>query len=176
MLAHDVTMKPQAKHRESVLAAGGIVLREDAGPCVAIVRLRKNNAWVLPKGKLKPGEDPLEAARREATEETGHDVAVHEYLGEVTSQSGRGKTVRFWRMQAAAEPSHKLMHDVKSVKWLPLDKAVEKLTHPHERAFLRRVGPGALQAAGFAEHPTLVARIRAWLRGLRRGWTSTNGA
>jgi len=168
-------MKSQAKHREPVLAAGGIVLRANAGPCVAIVRLRKNDAWVLPKGKLKPGEDPLEAARREATEETGHDVAVHEYLGEVTSRSGRGKTVRFWRMQAAAEPAHKLMDDVKSVKWLPLDKAVEKLTHPHERAFLRRVGPTALRAAGFAEPPTLVQRIRTWLRGLRRSPPQTNG-
>jgi 8-oxo-dGTP diphosphatase len=169
MGAHDGTMKSQAKNREPVLAAGGIVLRADAGPCVAVVRLRKNNAWVLPKGKLKPGEDPLEAARREAMEETGHDVAVHEYLGELASETGRRKTVRFWRMQAAAEPAHRLMHDVKSVKWLPLDKAVAKLTHPHERAFLRRVGPAALQAAGFTEPPTLVGRIRAWLRGLRRG-------
>ena len=117
-------MKSQVKNREPVLAAGGIVLRADAGPCVAVVRLRKNNAWVLPKGKLKPGEDPLDAARREATEETGHDVAVHEYLGEIPSEPGRRKAIRFWRMQAAAEPAHELMHDVKSVKWLPLDKAV----------------------------------------------------
>lgn len=167
-------MKSQAKHREPVLAAGGIVLRANAGPCVAIVRLRKNDAWVLPKGKLKPGEEPLDAARREATEETGHDVAVHEYLGACTTQSGRGKTVQFWRMQATAEPAHKLMHDVKSVKWLPLDKAVAKLTHPHERDFLRRVGPVALQAAGFAAPLTLVGRIRAWLRGLGRGQAAAN--
>lgn len=169
MVTHDGRMKSQAKNREPVLAAGGIVLREEAGPLVAVVRLRKNDAWVLPKGKLKPGEELLEAARREATEETGHDVAVHEYLGECTSQSGRGKTVRFWRMHAAPEPAHKLMHDVKSVKWLPLDKAVAKLTHPHERDFLRRVGPTALQAAGFVAPLTLVGRIHAWLRGLRRG-------
>jgi 8-oxo-dGTP diphosphatase len=174
LVAHDVTMKSQAKHREPVLAAGGIVLRADAGPCVAVVRLRKNNAWVLPKGKLKPGEDVREAAKREATEETGHDVAVHEYLGEIPSEPGRRKAVRFWRMQAAAEPSHKLMDDVKSVKWLPLDAAVAKLTHPHERAFLRRVGPAALQAAGFAEPPTLAGRIRTWLRGLGRGWTASS--
>jgi hypothetical protein len=77
-------------------------------------------------------------------------------------------------MQAAAEPSHKLMDDVKSVKWLPLDAAVAKLTHPHERAFLRRVGPVALQAAGFAEPPTLAGRIRTWLRGLGRGWTASS--
>ena len=169
MVAHDETMKSQRKNHTPVMAAGGIVLREDAGPVVAIVRLRKNDAWVLPKGKLKPGEDPLDAAKREATEETGHDVSVHEYLGEIASQAGRSKTVRFWRMQAAAKPAHKLMNDVKSVKWLPLDKAVAKLTHPHERAFLRRVGPAALQAAGFAVRPTLVARIRDWLRRLGRG-------
>jgi 8-oxo-dGTP diphosphatase len=171
IVPHDVTMKSQGKHQTPVLAAGGIVLREEAG-LVAVVRLRKNNAWVLPKGKLKPGEDPLDAARREATEETGHDVSVHEYLGEIANEAGRRKTVRFWRMQAADAPAHKLMRDVKSVKWLPLDKAVEKLTHPYERAFLRRVGPAALQAAGFTARPTLVGRIRAWLRGLGRGWTA----
>jgi 8-oxo-dGTP diphosphatase len=163
-------MKSQPKNRAHVLAAGGIVLRDASPPLVAIVRLRKNSAWVLPKGKLKAGEDALGAAKREATEETGHDVSVHEYLGEITSEPGaRRKTVQFWRMQAARKPTHKLMHDVKSVKWLPLEHAVEKLSNPQERDFLRRVGPAALHAAGASSPPTLVARLRAWLRRLGRG-------
>ena len=156
---------------DPVRAAGGIVLREAA--LVAIVQLRKNKAWVLPKGKLKAGEDTRGAAQREAQEETGHDVAVHEYLGEMASEPGaRPKTVQFWRMQADGKSARKLMRDVRRVKWLPLDQAIDTLTHAHERAFLRAVGPAALQAA--RQSPTgarfgsaLVARIRRWLRVLR---------
>ena len=67
--------------RSPVLAAGGIVLRQGQTPLVAVVRLRKRNEWVLPKGKLDDGETPRAAAEREVMEETGHDVAVHEFLG-----------------------------------------------------------------------------------------------
>ncbi len=67
--------------RTPVLAAGGIVLRPEKNPRIAIVRLRKRNEWVLPKGKLDDGETPRAAAEREVLEETGHDVSVHEFLG-----------------------------------------------------------------------------------------------
>jgi len=151
------------------------VLRQDS--LVAVVQLRKNKAWVLPKGKLKAGEDALIAATREVKEETGHDVSVHEYLGEMASEPGaKPKTVQFWRMQADGTPSRKLMRDVRAVKWLPIDRAIETLTHAHERAFLRQVGPVALRSArqAVAGAPTRVAgptfgeRIRAWLRRLTR--------
>src|SRR6516162_2766798 len=64
--------------RAPVLAAGGIVLRRGATPLIAIVRQRKRNEWVLPKGKLDDGETAKDAAYREVLEETGHDVAVRE--------------------------------------------------------------------------------------------------
>jgi 8-oxo-dGTP diphosphatase len=133
--------------------------------------LRKNKAWVLPKGKLKAGENALAAAQREAREETGHDVAVFEYLGEMASDPGaKPKIVQFWRMRADGKPTGKLMRDVRKVKWLPLDQAVAALSHANERRFLGRVGPAALQAAGqSAARPggALIARIAAWLRRLR---------
>lgn len=172
-------MKSREKIPAPVLAAGGIVLRAAGEPLIAVVKLRKNKAWVLPKGKLKSGEDALTAAEREVMEETGHDVSVHEYLGEMTQTDGaRPKTVRFWRMRAAEDPTRELMRDVKAVKWLPLDQAIETLTHAHERAFLERVGAAALAAAARDEPSaaamagvTFAERIRAWWRRLtkRRG-------
>ena len=55
--------------RSPVMAAGGIVLRQGQTPLVAVVRLRKRNEWVLPKGKLDDGETPRAAAEREVVEE-----------------------------------------------------------------------------------------------------------
>ena len=135
--------------RAPVMAAGGIVLRQAATPLIAVVRLRKRNEWVLPKGKLDDGETPRAAAEREVLEETGHDVAVHEFLGTLVYQSGgRSKVVHFWRMEAGGGPVRKLMNDIKAVDWLPLEDALARLSREYERAFLEQVGPIALAAAG----------------------------
>jgi 8-oxo-dGTP diphosphatase len=130
------------------MAAGGIVLRQEQPPRFAVVRLRKRNEWVLPKGKLDDGETPRAAAEREVIEETGHAVSVHEFLGTLVYESnGRSKVVHYWRMEAGGEPVRELMRDVKAVDWLPLDRAVKRLSRGHERTFLENVGPLALQAA-----------------------------
>jgi 8-oxo-dGTP diphosphatase len=137
--------------REPEVAAGGIVLREQATPLIAVVRLRKRDEWVLPKGKLDDGETPRDAAEREVLEETGHDVAVHEFLGTLVYEiGGRSKVVHYWRMGATGAPSRELMDDVRAVDWLPLDAALERLSRSHERAFLANVGPLALAAAALA--------------------------
>jgi 8-oxo-dGTP diphosphatase len=145
--------------RSPVLAAGGIVLRQGQTPLVAVVRLRKRNEWVLPKGKLDDGETPRAAAEREVVEETGHDVAVHEFLGTLVYESrGGSKVVHYWRMQADDAPAHELMRDVKAVDWLPLADAVDRLSRGYERAFLENVGPIALSAAA---HAATTRRARA---------------
>ena len=137
--------------RAPVLAAGGIVLRQEQPPRIAVVRLRKRNEWVLPKGKLDDGETPRDAAEREVLEETGHDVNVHEFLGTLVYESGgRFKVVHYWRMEARGGQVHELMNDVREVDWLPLDAAVERLSRGYERAFLANVGP----------HATRVGRAR----------------
>jgi 8-oxo-dGTP diphosphatase len=137
--------------RTSVIAAGGIVLRRETTPRFALVRLRKRNEWVLPKGKLDRGETPREAARREVLEETGHEVSVHEFLGTLVYESGaRSKVVHYWRMEARGGQVHALMDDVKAVDWLPLEAALVRLSRSHERVFLENVGPLALQAAALA--------------------------
>jgi len=121
------------------------VLRHQQPPLIAVVRLRKRDEWVLPKGKLDQGETPVAAARREVLEETGHDVTVHEFLGTLVYEAnGRSKIVHYWRMEASGGQTHELMHDIRAVDWLPLDAALERLSRSSERAFLANVGPQAL--------------------------------
>jgi 8-oxo-dGTP diphosphatase len=178
-------MKRSTKFRAPVLAAGGIVVREASEQLIAVVRLRKDRSWVLPKGKLKPGEDALAGARREVMEETGCDVSIEGFLGSMShAEGGKLKVVQFWRMRATGDLANKLMDDVTAVRWLPLQQAIDTLTRPHEKVFLRSVGQAALQAAepsardtaaahavppvsddrGSAKPKRLFEGIRAWLR------------
>lgn len=106
-----------------VQAAGGIVLRRELPPRVAIVKLRKRDEWVLPKGKLDPGETPRAAARREVLEETGHNVTVREFLGTLVYETGgrSAKVVHYWSMEAGGEQVRELMNDIRAVDWLSLN-------------------------------------------------------
>ncbi|MDQ8727772.1 NUDIX domain-containing protein [Bradyrhizobium sp. LHD-71] len=131
---------------QPILAAGGIVVRGNTRPTIAVVQLRKGD-WVLPKGKLNRGEDALAAAQREVHEETGQTVTVKEFLGTLCYEvNGRQKIVQFWRMHPNGGPARELMRDIRQVAWLPLEKAIRKLARPHEKAFLASAGPVAIKS------------------------------
>jgi len=141
-------MTDSAKRHAPILAAGGIVLRGKAKPRFAVVRMRRDKSWALPKGKLLPREHARDAAKREVLEETGHNVSVHEFLGSMAYPAeGKIKIVQFWLMRAGRSPVRELTDDVKAVKWLPLKQAIDTLTRPHEKVFLTHVGPIALAAS-----------------------------
>src|SRR5262249_54019673 len=122
-------MTDTAKARAPILAAGGIVLREGSKPRIAIVRLRRDKSWVLPKGKLYPGEDAQAAARREVVEETGYDVSVHEFLGLMSYpvDDKKIKIVQFWLMRTIPGPVREPMSAIKGEKGQWLRQAIEML-------------------------------------------------
>ncbi len=122
-------------------------MRGGARPLFAIVRRSKDGRWVLPRGKLRRNERPVAGAKREAVEETGHRMQVHEFIGAVTYNTrGKPKVVQYWRMQAEDRPHHEPAPDIEKVNWLSLSSAVGKLSNPLESLFLRNVGRRALKA------------------------------
>ena len=136
-------------HREKsahvpLMAAGGVVIKAGRVPLIAVVRRRKDDGWVLPRGKLKPRESALTAARREVEQETGHTVAVQDFLGTISYEAcGRLKIIQFWLMTSVANAEHEDSH--KTLKWLPLNAAVACLTEPLEKAFLAQIGRQSLR-------------------------------
>jgi 8-oxo-dGTP pyrophosphatase MutT (NUDIX family) len=138
--------KPKSKvmtRRE--VSAGGLIWRRRAGGVeVVLVRPAGKQTWVLPKGHLEPGEGAIEAAAREATEESGLEVVAGEPLGEVSyvySWRDRPadtavrifKRVHFYLMQCTGgDPSN---HDgeIDEVAWLGIDDAIDRASHKSER-------------------------------------------
>ncbi|MBS0535963.1 MAG: NUDIX domain-containing protein [Proteobacteria bacterium] len=142
---------------KTIEAAGGIVVRKGGRALIAVVQRAKDDAWVLPRGKLKRDENPMAGAKREVVEETGHRVAVHEYVGAITYRAGgRPKVVQFWRMEADKDPSHELMRDIVAVEWLPLKAAIRRLSYPLEKLFLRHAAARAI-----AKHKRRAAKRKA---------------
>ena len=162
--------KKKAAARAPILAAGGIVISGSKKPLIAVVQLTEQKTWVLPKGKLRKKETEIAAAKREAIEETGRNVVVHEYLGRIDYVSGGvPKIAKFWRMEAKGKP-RALMRDVQAVQWLPLDQAIKKLSRARERKFLKSFGPRALRLAKPEIRPAPKAPgLFGWLQSLLTG-------
>ena len=130
----------------TIHAAGGVVLRGGGRPRVAVVQRSKAATLGAAARQAMRGENPIVGARREVTEETGFRVRVREFLGAITYRAqGRPKVVQFWRMQAAAQPSHEVADDIMAVRWLPLAAAVKRLNYPLEKLFLDNVGRYAIR-------------------------------
>jgi 8-oxo-dGTP diphosphatase len=146
--------------RTPIMGAGGIVVRGGPRPLIALVQRSKDDAWVLPKGKLKRKEAPIDAAEREVVEETGYRVELHDYLGAISYKVGRKlKLVEFWSMRALGRSGYRLADDIQAVQWLPLEEAINHLELPLEQLFLRNVGQRALGviAAPSSARPPSVA-------------------
>ena len=74
-------------------------------------------SWGIPKGEYNEDEEPLVAARREFTEETGF-VADGEFveLGSVRQKSG--KVVMAWAMEGDCDPAD-LVSNTCTIEWPP---------------------------------------------------------
>ncbi|WP_447979391.1 NUDIX domain-containing protein [Candidatus Nitrospira bockiana] len=74
-------------------------------------------AWSIPKGEPEPGEDPLEAARREFREETGLTAPEAGMALTPVKQPG-GKVVSVWACEGEADPEA-IKSNTFTLEWPP---------------------------------------------------------
>ena len=72
-------------------------------------------AWSIPKGEFVQSEDPLEAARREFQEETGHEIEGSFLPLKPIKQAG-GKTVHAWAVQGDIDPE-RIQSNTFTMEW-----------------------------------------------------------
>ncbi|MGH7498715.1 MAG: NUDIX domain-containing protein [Gemmatimonadales bacterium] len=105
-------------------ASAGLVLYRKTGSGLEIFlahpggpfwRQRDAGAWTIPKGMINPGEEPLDAARREFQEETGIVPAgPFSELGTVRQKGG--KVVYAWAWEGNADPAA-VASDTATMEW-----------------------------------------------------------
>ena len=149
----------------ALIAAGAAVWRRSPTGAVevALIHRPRYDDWSLPKGKVHSGELLPVTAVREVAEEIGHSVTLGPRLGTTRYLVPEGeKVVHYW----AARPtggSFRPNDEVDELRWLPLAKAIDALSHPHDRTLL-----ADLDGAAAIIHAVLL--VRHAKAGKSEGW------
>jgi predicted NUDIX family NTP pyrophosphohydrolase len=107
------------------LSAGLLMYRRNHGlelflvhPGGPFFRKKDEGAWSIPKGEVEEGSDPLAAALREFSEETGAPPPRGELvpLGEIRQKGG--KRVVAWAIEGDLDPS-RLKSNTFELEWPP---------------------------------------------------------
>jgi len=134
---------------EEIHVVGAAIL--NGGTCLVAQRGRQMSLplkWEFPGGKVKIGEPPADALRREIAEEFGIEIQVHEFIGQGSSEI-RGRTIRLdvYRAEILSGELSPLEHqeirwvdaeDLMRLDWAEADIPVL----PAVRRLLAGQGPG----------------------------------
>ncbi len=122
-------------------AAGGLLWRPaPAGRELCLIHRPHYDDWTLPKGKRDPGESWQQTALREVFEETGCRAALSGFAGSVAyTVRGIAKVVLFWHMNLKEDCTFTPNDEVNQLVWLPLEKALRKLSYATERELLEKL-------------------------------------
>jgi 8-oxo-dGTP diphosphatase len=123
-----------------IRAAGAVLWRETSERVIelAIIHRPRYDDWSLPKGKMEPGETAVQCAFREVLEETGIRTRFSRHLGAVEYlESGTKKRVQYWAAEArGAINSFTPNEEVDQLAWLPIELALEKVTHESDKEII----------------------------------------
>jgi len=108
---------------------------------------KDEGAWSIPKGEFEPSEDPLTAARREFTEETGFPIDG-DFRPLTPLKQKSGKTVYAWAVRGDCDPAlvksntftfkGREFPEVDRAGWFGLEEAKRKIL-PGQAGFLEEL-------------------------------------
>ncbi len=97
---------------------------------------KDDGAWSIPKGEFGPGEEPLDAARREFTEETSL-TAAGDFIPLGPLKQPSGKIVHAWAVKGDADPARVRSNsfvfkgreypEIDRAAWFGVDEARKKI-------------------------------------------------
>ena len=133
-------------------SSGGVVYREGPGGTEVVLCGRTSQSlWALPKGTPEAGETREQTALREVSEETGLEVVIREYIGDIDywfvlpGGARCHKTVYYYLMTATGGDMSRHDSEFDYVRWFPAPEALRTMTHKNE---VRVVEKGLSMAAG----------------------------
>lgn len=141
--SEDICME---EREERQISAGGVVYKKEGHKFkVCIISKKNKRIWALPKGRLNPGENPIDTAKREISEETGHLTEVREKIDEINyyfywkeASTLYHKTVYFFLMPLVEENYCIRDNEADEVIWVTLGEAYKKLTYINEKEVLKK--------------------------------------
>ena len=136
-------MISKTKHTQS---AGGVVLNKDG---LVLVVSQRGNSWSLPKGHIDPGENFLQAAEREITEESGIDqLELIAELGNYTryrigqnfkEDKSELKSIHMFLFRTKQSRLKPLDPNNPEARWVAKEAVADLLTHPKDQEFFLRI-------------------------------------
>ena len=117
-------------------------------------------AWSLPKGEFEQGEEPLQTAKREFTEETGFPIEGEFRQLDPLRQRG-GKIIHAWAIEADCDPSQ-TRSNLFSMEWPPKSGRMQNFPEVDRAAWFpipearKRILPGQV---GFIDQLLSVLKI-----------------
>jgi 8-oxo-dGTP pyrophosphatase MutT (NUDIX family) len=118
---------------------------------VALCGRSSQSLWALPKGTPEHGETRAQTALREVSEETGLEVVIRDYIGDIDywfvlpGGARCHKTVYYYLMTATGGDMSRHDDEFDDVRWFPASEALRTMTHQNE---VRVVEKGLSMAAG----------------------------
>lgn len=149
----------------ALIAAGAVVWQPSLSGAVevALIHRPRYDDWSLPKGKPHAGETLPVTAVREVAEETGHTVTLGPRLGCTRYPVSAGEKVAHYWVARPTGGGFRPGDEVDELCWLPVPKALELLSHEHDRTLL-----GGLDA--WTAVSTAVLLLRHAEAGEREAW------